>query len=516
MRFKRSAGTLVHPTSFATKYGIGDLGPSARTFLNFLIETDQAIWQVLPLGPTGYGNSPYASYSAFAGNIFLISPEILIDKQLISRQTANKAQMPVSTTVDYEKVISNKRAILEVSAKAFYSGMDHLTQEAFQKFKEENAYWIHDYVHFITALEINEGKPWNKWESRLSRKEPDAIKKLEDDYPERIRFHYWSQYEFFNQWYKLKKNASDSDIRIVGDIPIFVDHNSADVWSHSQYFSVDENGDRELVAGVPPDYFSETGQLWGNPQYKWQTMEKDGFKWWIKRFEQMFSMFHAIRVDHFRGFDAYWEVKATEKTAINGRWVKGPGTKLFDTIKETLGELPIIAEDLGVITPEVVALRERYNFPGMKILQFAFTDSYANSFLPHNYHPNCVTYTGTHDNDTTLGWYSQAPEIEKHRVREYTRSNGEEINWELIRLGLLSVADQAIVPLQDYMNLGSNHRMNLPGTAEGNWDWRYTPDMLENIDNKRIKELVKISNRNLQNGDQDANLTRIEAEEAGY
>ena len=368
----------------------------------------------------------------------------------------------------------------------------------------------------MTALELNEGTPWNKWDSELSQRTPKGIKKLKINYAERIAFHYWTQFEFFNQWHAVKKYAGDNKVRIIGDIPIFVDHNSADVWSHPQYFAVDEHGDRQLVAGVPPDYFSETGQLWGNPQYKWKTLEKDNYRWWIERFRQMFSMYHAIRVDHFRGFDAYWEVKAEEKTAINGRWVNGPGSKLFDTIKNELGELPIIAEDLGVITPEVVALRERYNFPGMKILQFAFSGSYANSFLPHNYHPNCVTYTGTHDNDTTLGWFKQAPEEEKHKAREYTRSDDDEINWELIRLALLSVADQAVIPLQDFMNLDSTHRMNLPGTATGNWDWRYTTDMLENVDNNRIKHLITMANRNVRSTNEDANLTSIETEEAGY
>jgi len=516
MRFTRSAGTLVHPTSFATKYGIGDLGSSARTFIDFLVNSKQAIWQVLPLGPTGYGNSPYASYSAFAGNIYLISPDTLLDKGLITAEQAKKAEMPISTEVNYQEVFKRKRSLLEEASKNFYANRSSSQEQKFEDFKKQNEYWLHDFVLFMTALEINNGTPWNRWENELSRRTSKGIKKLKDKHADRISFHYWTQFEFFNEWYDIKKYATENKIRIIGDIPIFVDHNSADVWSHPQYFAVDESGDRQLVAGVPPDYFSETGQLWGNPQYKWKSLENDNYSWWIQRFEQMFSMYHAIRVDHFRGFDAYWEVKADEKTAINGRWVKGPGSKLFDTIKEELGELPIIAEDLGVITPEVVELRERYNFPGMKILQFAFSGSYANSFLPHNYSPNCVTYTGTHDNDTSLGWFQQAPEDEKHKAREYTKSDGEEINWELIRLGLLSVADQAVVPLQDFMNLDSPHRMNLPGTATGNWDWRYTPDMLENVDTDRIKHLITMANRDIRSNNEDANLTSIETEEAGY
>lgn len=281
----------------------------------------------------------------------------------------------------------------------------------------------------------------------------------------------------------------------MGDIPIFVDHNSADVWGNPGFFEVDKQGNRKLVAGVPPDYFSETGQLWGNPLYNWDMLEKEGFSWWIERFRQMFDLYDAIRVDHFRGFDEYWEVPATEKTAIKGQWVACPGEKLFKTIKNELGDLPIIAEDLGVMTPGVEKLRDQFAFPGMKILQFAFDSDSSNDYLPHNYSQNCVVYTGTHDNDTTIGWYHSAPEVEKHRAREYTRSDGSEIQWELIRLGMLSVADQAIFPLQDFMNLDASHRMNIPGTAENNWLWRYNSNMLESVDRKRIKELVELSNR---------------------
>jgi 4-alpha-glucanotransferase len=274
-----------------------------------------------------------------------------------------------------------------------------------------------------------------------------------------------------------------------------VDHNSADVWANPKYFEVDQEGNRKLVAGVPPDYFSATGQLWGNPLYKWDVLEKDGYSWWLKRFRQMFDLFDAIRVDHFRGFDAYWAVPASEKTAENGEWVDGPGDKLFKTIKRKLGELPIIAEDLGVVTPEVEKLRDDFEFPGMKILQFAFDSDETNVFLPHNYTQNCVVYTGTHDNDTTIGWYHTAPEEEKHRAREYTRSDGSEIQWDLIRLGMLSVADQAIFPLQDFMNLDTKHRMNTPGTVGENWEWRYTPEMLKKVDSDRIRHLIKMSNR---------------------
>jgi 4-alpha-glucanotransferase len=332
----------------------------------------------------------------------------------------------------------------------------------------------------------------------MAQRKPSAMKRFRKENEAELDYQAWLQFEFFDQWNKLKKYANDKGIRVIGDIPIFVDHNSADVWSNPGYFAVDKQGNRELVAGVPPDYFSETGQLWGNPLYKWDALKKDGFSWWVDRFRQMFELYDAIRVDHFRGFDEYWEVAASEKTAINGTWVAAPGRELFKTIKKELGELSIIAEDLGLMTPGVEKLRDDFGFPGMKILQFAFDSDSANSFLPHNYTQNCVTYTGTHDNDTTIGWYRSAPEVEKHRVREYTKSDGTEIEWDLIRLGMLSVADQAIFPLQDFMSLNAEHRMNLPGTVGNNWLWRYTREMLHLLDEERIRGLVEMGNRKMK------------------
>lgn len=514
MKFKRSCGTLVHPTSFPTPYGMGDLGPSAYKFIDFLEQSSQSIWQILPLSPTGYGNSPYASYSAFAGNHYLISPDILLQKGLLTEEEAKSKTVPLSSEIDYETAFSIKNRLLQSASERFYSEASKNESEEFEKFKEENEYWIHDYVVFMACLEYFNKKPWNQWEDGLTKRKEKVINKYRKLLSDRIDYHYWVQYEFFNEWFDLRNYANEKGILVVGDIPIFVDHNSADVWSHPDYFEVDKDGNRVLVSGVPPDYFSETGQLWGNPLYRWKDLEKNGFDWWIKRFEQMFSLFDAIRVDHFRGFEAYWEVDAEEKTAVNGRWVKGPGYKLFDTIKKELGELPIIAEDLGVLTEEVIKLRDNYNFPGMKILQFAFSDNEANSFLPHNFeNQNCVVYTGTHDNDTTIGWYKSATEIEQHRAREYTRSDGSNINWELIRLGMLSVASMSIFPLQDYMNLGTEHRMNYPGTSSGNWKWRYTPEMLEEIDQDYIRFLIKLSNRNGKSGIKDANLMSIKTEE---
>lgn len=495
MRFPRSTGILVHPTSFPSAYGMGDLGQEAKHFIDFLHETHQTIWQVLPLTPTGYGNSPYASYSAFAGNHYLISPDILVEKGLISREEADKAILPSGTTTDYDQAFLNKEKLFRSASKQFYELNDAESKKEFEHFKKLNEEWLSDYCLFIACLKANNGKPWNKWDSELAQRKKNSINAFSKQHREEIEYQTWLQFEFFNQWFDLKSYANEKNIRVVGDIPIFVDHNSADVWANPKYFEVDKQGNRQLVAGVPPDYFSETGQLWGNPLYKWNVMEKDDYSWWIDRFRQMFNLFDAIRVDHFRGFDEYWAVPAEEKTAQKGKWTEGPGAKLFNTIREKLGELPIIAEDLGVMTPGVEKLRDDFRFPGMKILQFAFESDAANSYLPHNFTQNCVVYTGTHDNDTTVGWYNSAPEVEKHRVREYTRSDGSEINWDLIRCGMLSVADQAIFPLQDYMNLNTEHRMNTPGTVKNNWAWRYTPDMLQNVDRNRISYLVQMSNR---------------------
>jgi len=495
MRFPRSCGTLVHPTSFPSKYGMGDLGNEARDFIHFLERTNQTIWQVLPLGPTGYGNSPYASYSAFAGNHYLISLDVLVEKGLLMANEVKKAELPVKPKAEYEKSYDLKEGLYRKASQRFFDGMTSDDEKNLTTFRENNEVWLHDYCLFMTCLKQNDKRPWNQWDEGIAQRKPGAIKKLEKEQSEEIRYQLWLQFEFFNQWNDLKKYVNEKGIRVVGDIPIFVDHNSSDVWSSPEYFEVDKQGNRQLVAGVPPDYFSETGQLWGNPLYKWKALEKDNFSWWVDRFKQMFELYDSIRVDHFRGFDAYWEVRASEKTAIKGRWVKAPGKKLFETIHKELGELPIIAEDLGVMTPEVEDLRDSFNFPGMKILQFAFDSDSTNSFLPHNYSQNCVTYTGTHDNDTTIGWYNQAPEVEKHRMREYTKSDGSEPEWELIRLGMLSVADQAIFPLQDYLSLGTQHRMNLPGTVGDNWLWRYTPGMLADVDEGRIKFLADLGNR---------------------
>ncbi len=505
MKFTRSCGILVHPTSFPSDFAIGDLGGGAYRFIDFLEETHQSIWQILPLGPTGFGYSPYASYSVFAGNPYLISPDLLRNKGLLSEIEFNEHRVAQAVKVDYEKAFANKDILLEKACKRFYERMDSSEQKRFEDFKKSNAFWLDDYAHFMACLIANNRKPWNQWEEGLVRRDKEALNTSKKNRIVEIEAQYWVQFEFFEQWMALRQYANEKSIKIVGDIPIFVDHNSSDVWANKRYFEVDKTGNRLLVAGVPPDYFSDTGQLWGNPLYRWNELEKDGYQWWVDRFRQMFSMFDAIRVDHFRGFDAYWEVKSDAETAQYGRWVKGPGEKLFIEIEKKLGKLPIIAEDLGVITASVVALRDRFHFPGMKVLQFAFDDP-DNGFLPHNYrNSNCVVYSGTHDNDTTIGWFSQAPENEQHYLREYTESDGTDVSWRLIRLGMMSVANQAIFPLQDFMELDGEHRMNFPGTTENNWLWRYTDSMLQNIDKERIRQIVEICNRNARGSHSDKN-----------
>lgn len=515
MKLKRACGTLVHPTSFPSEFGIGDFGTGAYRFLDFLVETNQSVWQILPLGPTGYGNSPYASYSAFAGNHYLISPEMLVKKGLLTAKEIGSFRVPSSTKADYDKAFSIKDKLFVHASTRFYEKFTGKELLKFESFKKENEYWLHDYVLFRSCLDFHGKQPWNTWDKDLATRKKKALDAWRTKLDAEIKFQYWAQFEFFTQWMELKSYANERGISVIGDIPIFVDHNSSDVWSNIKYFEVDKNGNRLLVAGVPPDYFSKTGQLWGNPLYKWKVLEKDGFSWWLKRFEQMFLMYDSIRVDHFRGFDAYWEVKADSKTAEVGRWVKGPGKKLFHTILDKFGDVPIIAEDLGVITPGVVDLRDGFGFPGMKILQFSLSGDAVNSFLPHNYQTsNCVVYTGTHDNDTTRGWYSKASDVEKHWAREYTRSDGREIHMELVRWGIMSVADLAIFPLQDFMGLETEYRMNLPGTTDNNWIWRYTDEMLEGIQKEYLRHIINISNRNTRVRQEDTNIVEIDAEDA--
>lgn len=493
---KRRCGTLVHPISFSGQYGMGDLGPGARRFIDFLVRSGQSVWQLLPLGPTGYGNSPYASWSAFAGNPYLISPDELLGKGLLKKEEVDKSHLPNNGRVDYEKVRSVKDGLLKLAGQRFFERSDPDDMQRLAEFTENNKYWLEDYVLFAVCRKNYDSKSWNTWDAGIRSREKKAIREWSEEYRDERKYQRWLQFEFNNQWRSIRRYANERGIVVIGDLPIYVDHNSADVWSHPGLFEMDEAGNRIRVSGVPPDYFSRTGQLWGNPLYRWKMMKRHHFSWWIHRFTRQFELFDYVRVDHFRGFESYWAVPAGSETAETGQWEKTPGRQLFDRLLKHFGTLPVIAEDLGVMTDEVMALRDRYGFPGMKVLQFAFNGGADHPFLPHNYkHDNWAVYTGTHDNDTTIGWYEKATEKERHQARTYTRSDGHEIHWELMRSAMFSVASIAVFPLQDLMGLGSETRMNTPGTVTGNWEWRFTESELKNTDATRFRYLAEQSNR---------------------
>ncbi|MGI8501232.1 MAG: 4-alpha-glucanotransferase [Hassallia sp.] len=497
MPFFRSSGILLHPTSFPSRFGIGDLGIEAYSFIDFLRESQQQYWQVLPLGPTGYGNSPYASYSAVAGNPLLISPQKLLEQGLLSEEDFANLPAFAANKVDYEQVVPFKIGLLKKACENFKSKSSPTEQKEFAGFCDTKAYWLDDYALFMALKDANSGASWHTWEPEVRSRQPEAMDRVRQEMDAEIFYYKYTQFEFFRQWSELKNYANMTGIEIIGDIPIYVAHDSADVWSNPDIFCLDEKtGEASIMAGVPPDYFSATGQLWGNPVYNWEELEKQNFKWWVRRFEAMLDYIDVIRIDHFRGFEAYWAVKQGEQTAMNGEWIKAPGDKLFEEIKHKLGKLPVLAEDLGVITPEVEALRDKFEFPGMKVLQFAFGSDPGNGFLPFNYPRNAVVYTGTHDNDTTVGWFNQASDWEKRNLLLYLGSvSPEGIHWDLIRLALSSVANQAIIPLQDVLGLDTQGRMNTPSVAEGNWEWRYQSEALTHELSSKLKNLTTLYGR---------------------
>ncbi|HET6445793.1 MAG TPA: 4-alpha-glucanotransferase [candidate division Zixibacteria bacterium] len=498
MRFPRSGGVLAHPTSFPSEFGIGDLGPDAYAFIDFLAKSRQSLWQILPLGPTGYGDSPYQSFSAFAGNPLLVSPLKLADEGLLPREAFAKPPSFSNHKVDFGQVIQYKSNLLLTAYRYFQTAAGRTVRDAFEQFKDENAGWLNDYALFMALKNHHrdvDGGVWSSWPVEIALREAKAMRWWEEKLKQSIDLHKFNQYVFYKQWLELKAYANDRGIRIVGDVPIFVAYDSTDVWSKPEMYFLDSLGIATQVAGVPPDYFSATGQRWGNPLYRWSVMREDGYKWWADRLEMSLTQVDIIRIDHFRGFEAYWEIPAEEPTAEVGQWVKGPGAEFFETVEEKLGQLPIIAEDLGVITPEVVALRTRFDFPGMKILQFAFGGERNSSFLPHNFGRNYVVYTGTHDNETTLGWYENASLEEQDHVRRYSARDGGDISWNMIRMAYASVADSAVVPLQDLMSLNNDARMNFPGKTGGWWTWRYTPDMLNDSIAHRLRELTELFGR---------------------
>ncbi|MCI1930752.1 MAG: 4-alpha-glucanotransferase [Clostridia bacterium] len=524
MEHIRKSGILLSPTSFPSNYGIGDLGKSAYDFIDFLKESGMKYWQILPLNPTGFKDSPYQSFSAFAGNFYLISPDILINEKLISPEDIENINF-LDEKVEYGKVIPYKMGIFKKAFKNFKNMAK--TDIQFIKFCQDNEFWLNNYALFvsikdyyiqkrknefksekqddfckITASVLNEntqkdyyyGGVWASWDEELINRNPLALRKMSYLLEEKITFYKFLQFEFFSQWSKLKKYANSNGIEIIGDMPIFVAWDSADTWSNQNLFKLDSNGFPTEVAGVPPDYFSKTGQLWGNPVYRWEEHEKNGYLWWCERIKNTLLLTDKIRIDHFRGFESNYCIPFGSKDATVGKWKKGPQSKLFKVIEEKIG-LPFIAEDLGIITKEVEDLRDEFNLPGMRVLQFAFDKSKNNPYLPHNYTKNSVVYTGTHDNDTSIGWYRKATEFEKDFLRRYMNTPANRPSWDLIRLAMSSAADTAIFPLQDVLELGSEARMNTPGTESGNWQWRYKKGDLTEERINELKYLCKIFKR---------------------
>jgi 4-alpha-glucanotransferase len=499
MHHRRKSGILLHPTSLPGPGGIGSLGAEARRFVDFLAGVGQSLWQILPLGPTGFGNSPYSCYSAFAGNPLLIDLETLVEQGDIDE---NELQTGFSDKlVDFPRVEAYKYGILGRAADNFLASGDTARREEFQSFCESTP-WVHDYALFMAANTLHHGKSWRNWPEGIARRTVESLAEYSRNLDPAVGFQKYMQWQFSRQWDKIKTYANVNGIEIIGDIPIFVAYDSADVWVNPHLFHLDESGQPLVVAGVPPDYFSETGQLWGTPLYNWEVTAFHGFSWWVERMKSALSRHDRVRIDHFRGFESYWEVPATEKTAINGRWVKGPGDALFNALINTLGPLPVIAEDLGVITPDVEALRDRFGFPGMKILQFAFGSGPENSYLPHNYVREAVVYTGTHDNDTTAGWYAGLSAEEKKQVRDYLGSDGRDIVGDLVRASLASVANMVVIPLQDILKLDSSARMNVPGTSCGNWTWRFLADDIKEEHRTRLHDITEMYGRLIQKREQ--------------
>jgi 4-alpha-glucanotransferase len=498
---------LLHVTSLPGPHGNGDLGPAAKEFIDDLVQSGQAIWQVLPLGPPGYGDSPYQAYSAFAGNPLLVDLTELASLGWLTAAEFVEAPAIDPGRADFDRAAPRRLAILRRAFEKFSAGSTKSEIADLSRFRTENQHWLPDYALYMALKDEFGGVQWTLWPQAAAQREAAALADWKKELAPAIEFYIFSQWCFFRQWRALKSYANQRGVRIVGDIPIFVAHDSADVWANRSLFKLNADGEPRVIAGVPPDYFSATGQLWGNPIYDWQQAAADGYQWWLSRLEQAFSLFDLVRLDHFRGFVAHWEVPAGNKTAAGGRWVNGPGADFFDAAVRRFGSLPLIAEDLGVITPDVESLRDRFALPGMRILQFAFGDDpKARDYRPHNFVPNCAVYTGTHDNDTTVGWFNSvagqattrtAEQISRERdyTLRYLHSRGNEIHWDLIRLAMASVARLAVFPMQDVLGLGSEARMNLPSTSEGNWRWRLLPGQLTPEHAARLKSLAETYER---------------------
>ena len=497
---------MLHLTSLPSKFGIGDLGKEAKAFVDFLVKAKQTYWQVLPLGPTGYGDSPYSSFSAFAGNTLLVSPEKIVEDGFLDKKDLLKTPDFPAGKVDFGKVFDYKNALLKSAFANFRNTTDEKVRDSFHTFCNLNAFWLEDYSLFRALKISNNQDSWQKWDASLKLREPEALAEARKTLDDEIFAQKFYQFLFFKQWDALKDYCAKREIKIVGDIPLFVALDSADVWCNPAQFKLNADGAPQVVAGVPPDYFSDTGQLWGNPIYNWEQMQADEFRWWIARVRHTLNLVDVVRIDHFRGFAAAWEVPGADKTAQNGRWADVPGRELFNALENNLGKLQVMAEDLGVITPDVEELRDSFGFPGMRILQYAFAGDARNRDLPHNYVRNCVVYTGTHDNDTTVGWFDSKSGADSTRDKaqinheqefclKYLGSDGHEIHWDFIRAALASVADTAILPMQDLLGLGGDARMNLPASSAGNWSWQCRNGEINEDTARRLGELTQIYDR---------------------
>jgi 4-alpha-glucanotransferase len=495
----RASGLLLHPTSLPGAHGSGDLGESARSFIDFLARAKQAWWQMLPVAPPGYGESPYSAQSAFAGSPWLVSLEALVDGKFLEPEAIANPPIFKEDRVDFAAMAPHREHLLRLAHAAF---LRKEMPAQLEKFSAQEAHWLDDFALFRALKKAHGGVAWTKWEAPLRNRDPKALARARFDLEEEIAFEKFVQWNFDLQWRALRAHAKSKGIALIGDIPIFVAHDSADVWQHPENFFLEENGEPTFVAGVPPDYFSATGQRWGNPLYRWKRLKKSGYAWWVARFKAMLARFDAVRIDHFIGFQRYWRIPAADATAEHGKWMKGPSADFFSKVRHELGALPLIAEDLGAATPAVFRLRDQFELPGIKILQFAFgTDVNAPSFLPFNYPRRAVVYTGTHDNDTTVGWFNddgasgtRTPEqIDRERVaalRYLGVKNGDEINWRMIRAAMSSVANLAIFPVQDVLGLGSEARMNRPGEGSGNWSWRLQAGQLTRDHSERLALLA--------------------------
>jgi 4-alpha-glucanotransferase len=496
--FERASGILLHPTSLPGRYGLGDLGAWAYKFVDYLETHDQRLWQVLPLGPTSYGDSPYQALGAFAGNPLLVSLDQLAEQGWLTDSDLADAAFP-DDKVEYGDVIPFHFDRLFRAYQHFKAKAGQAARAEFESWCADNATWLDDFALFMALKNAHGGRPWVEWETELVQRDPAALAAARAAHAEAIESVKFYQWQFYSQWGALKAYANARGISLVGDAPIFVAHDSSDVWANPELFYLDDQGYPTVIAGVPPDYFSATGQRWGNPLYRWDVMAEDDYAWWINRLRQTLATVDMVRIDHFRGFEAYWEIPATEATAVIGQWVKAPGQDFFQSVKRQLGDLPIIAEDLGVITPEVEALRDDFGLPGMKVLQFAWGDfTGAEPFLPHNHVPNCVVYSGTHDNNTSVGWFQEeaTPDMKRH-LNTYLDREVRDIQWELIRLGEMSVARWFVTPLQDVLGLDSSARMNLPGREGGNWSWRALPADFEHDGILRLQHFTKLYGRAL-------------------